>query len=345
MNSNIIDKPVIFTKDMIEQNKYLATLADGVNITFQSVADAMNDLESRASRINKPLFKTLIKIVVKTPGKPDKVMLETNTCVLGGRLRTLESAFGLKPTKEQHLSLNDNLDIKHSVDIYKDNDENYKNMKVLAFCIGDGARNKQDVTQEFKPTNCETKMYNIVPIRCVEENSDISEEEKKKYRGRKKITVNGKSYIAYYYKLFDTEKIHMEHEGADYVPKFDDTETVPKEYSIDPSTGEKVDKTTKIGPKGSTSPVYIYTKIKINIEKTEFKEYYKLNNNNSLIDAGINEIGLIMGVDCINNNSENGGETGKNEIANAELWAKMTTPHQTMAADNISVYMEYLVYA
>ena len=339
---NPFDKPIIFTKDFVENNRILATLADGVNITFQSIADAMNDLETKASRINRPLFKTLIKIVVKTPGKPDRVTLSTNTCVLGGRLRTLESAFGLRPVKEQHLTLNDNLGISHSVDIYSEGNDEYKNLKVLGFCIGDGARNAQNVQQEFKATNCETKMYNIVPLRCVEENSDLSTEEGKKYRGKKKISINGKNYIAYYYKLFDAEKIYMEHEGSSYIPKSADTVPIPKAYEVDPTTGEKVDKTTQVGPNGSTSPVYIFTKIKLNIEKTEFKEYYKLKNNGSLIDAGINEIGLIMGVDCLNTQT---GETSYNEIAGAELWAKMTTPHQTMAADNISVYMEYLVYA
>lgn len=336
------NKPVVFTKDMVEQNKYLATLADGVNITFQSIADAMNKLETKASRIAQPLFKTLIKVVVKTPGKPDRVTLETNTCILGGRLRTLESSFGLKPVKEQHLTLNDHLGIPHSVNIFAENSEEYKNLKVLGFCIGDGARNKQNIEQEFKAANCETKLYNIVPLRCVEENADLSAEEAKRYRGRKKISINGKNYIVYYFKLLDSEKIYMEHEGANYIPKFSDTVPVPKQYEIDPSTGEKVDTTTQVGPNGSTSPVYIFTKIKLNIEKEEFKEYYKLRNNGSLTDAGINEIGLVMGVDKLNTQD---GEAPRNEIACAELWAKMTTPHQTMAADNISVYMEYLVYA
>ena len=338
----LINKPVVFTKDMVEKNKYLATLADGVNITFQSIADKMNEVEKMALGNPRPLFKTLIKIITKIPGQPDKVSLEANTCVLSGRLRTLEASFGLRPVKEQHLSLNDLLQIPHSLNIFSEANEEYKNLKVLAFCIGDGARNAQNVQQEFKATNCETKMYNIVPLRCVEENSDLSAEEAKKYRGRKKISINGKNYIAYYYKMLDTEKIYVEHEGANYIPEFSDTIPIPKQYEIDPSTGEKVDVTTQVGPNGSTSPVYIFTKIKLNIEKTEFKEYYKLKNNGSLIDAGINEIGLILGVDALNTQT---GETSRNEIAAAELWAKMTTPHQTMAADNISVYMEYLVYA
>ena len=173
----LINKPVVFTKDMVEKNKYLATLADGVNITFQSIADKMNEVEKMALGNPRPLFKTLIKIITKIPGQPDKVSLEANTCVLSGRLRTLEASFGLRPVKEQHLSLNDLLQIPHSLNIFSEANEEYKNLKVLAFCIGDGARNAQNVQQEFKATNCETKMYNIVPLRCVEENSDLSAEE------------------------------------------------------------------------------------------------------------------------------------------------------------------------
>lgn len=338
---NIKRDTVRILPSQLKNVKQIVQLIQGTDITFENVANAMNSLEDKIKQeISKPLFKTLVKITCKRKGKKDQSFITANTCVLGGRLHTLEKPFGIKPTKELHLTQNDLLEIPHSVDIYTDPNNYWKDIKVLGFMIGDGAKNPQNINQEYKNRNDETKMYNAMPLRCVEETSDLSADEQKLYRGRKKIRINDKNYFAYFVKLIEVDKIYIQHNGSEYVPSFDDTEPVPKDIKIDPDTGYTTEQATG-GPLGS-SPVLIFTKIDIKIETNEFKEYYKLNNNGSLTNAGINELGLVMGVDLLNNQD---GDVPRNEIANMELWAKMTFPNQTMASDNIAVYMEYLIYA
>lgn len=332
-----------FTKYDVENNQILATLVDGINITFQDVADKMNSLEETIKESSsKPLLKTLAKFTVRRGGKVVKTFVTSNTAVLGGRARILEGWFGKKPVREMHLTQNELLEIPHSVDIFAESSNLYKDICIKGFCVGDGARNPQNIQQEFRANNSETKLYNIMPLRCVEETSDLSAEEQKKYRGRKKIALNGKNYILYYFKLVEADKISMEHEKANYVPKFSDTVAVPKDNAIDPETGLASPGQNIAGPNSSNSPVYIFTKMKIQIEANEFKEYYKLKNNNSLNDAGINEIGIIFGVDQINKQE---GEAPRQELTDIEIAAKMTFPHQTMAAENISVSIEYIIYA
>lgn len=321
--------------------KSFLQLVDTCGVTIKDVVKHLNENEIESLKNFTP-FKTLIKITTKDKKGKTKSFLTHNTCVMGGRMRVIESQFGKKPIKEQHLLLNELLEIPHSVDIFSEGSNHYKDLCVKGFCVGDGARNPQNLSQEFKVGNHETKLYNILPLRCVEETSDLSLEDQKKYRGRKKTQINGKNYILYYFKLVESEKIFAQHEGSDYIPKFSDTTPLPKKIVTDVETGQQREESITNGPNGSSSPVFIFTKFNINIEAVEIKEYFKLIKNGSLVGAGINEIGLVMGVDLLNNQD---GDTPRNELADCELWAKLTFPHQTLEAEAIAIDIQYIVYA
>jgi len=51
-------------------------------------------------------------------------------------------------------------------------------------------------------------MYKQIPFKLVKESSDLSNIEKSKYKLRKKVIIDGKSYIAYYLKVIDDKEIN-----------------------------------------------------------------------------------------------------------------------------------------
>ena len=291
-------------------------------IDFIRISD---DLIDSNNKNEKPLFKTRIKIKCFDNGKLSApIILSHNATVFNGRVSLQENIFGGVPNPAQHLLLNDIYNIPHSINVFEGEENYHKLRSVDYFCIGNGAESTTlngDIIQE---RSSDTKLYNMVPFRCVPISADISDEEAKKYRLRKKINIKGQEYFAYYAKKIEKSNIKIIYNGNNYIPKESDTSTLPDTDETKPLR---------------SGQVTIYTILNVNIEPKDFKEYYQLMNNGSLTLAKISEIGLISGYD-----SENALASNKLELAGAELFAKMCFTAMPMESPTSSLEFSYEMY-
>lgn len=263
---------------------------------------------------DKPLFKTKITIKCFKNGKISGNIIEShNGTVLNGRTFIQEFIFGHIPNPENHLTLNTILGVNHSETVYReDNNDLDRFLTVDYFCIGNGAESKTSKSIIAERTS-DTKLYNMVPFRCVPFGSDLSDEERKNYRLRKIITIKGEQYIAYYAKKISSKTLSITYNGQNYKPVESDTSDLPDTSPEKPlKTGKVIDRTSFI----------------IKIDPVDFKEYYKAMNNGSLVNATLNEVGLIQSVDVQNTNENN-----KLELAAASLFSKMTYSNVPMDDD------------
>lgn len=273
---------------------------------------------------NKSLFKTKVTIKCFDDGKiQTPVIISHNDTVYNGRLSAQEFIFG-GGNPAQHLLLNDIENIPHSVNIFEEGKKYHKLRSVDYFCIGNGAESTV-LEGDFVPERTsDTKLYNMVPFRCVPITSDLSDEEATKYRLRKKINIKNQDYYAYYAKKLEKSDIKVIYNGNNYIPKESDTSTLP-------DTDER--KPLRSGE------VSIYTVISLKIDAIDFKEYYQAMNNGSLALAKISEVGLISALDI-----ENALNSNKLELAGAELFAKMCFTGMAKSSPTAIIELEYEVH-
>lgn len=295
----------------------------GYKVTKRRLIDTVSILFKNPNEMDdNPLFKTRIIIKCFNKGKICAPIIEdSNNCVYNGRVFLQDMIFGHTPNPENYLTINKLLDITHSVDIFESPDELNRKIRVDYFCIGNGAESKT-VSGEIVPERTsDTKLYNMVPFRCVPVGSDLTEEERKKYRLRKQIQIKGQNYIAYYAKAITKTPVNIKYNGQNYIPKETDTSTLP---DTDPS------KPLRAGN------ISIFTQFELFIEEKDFKEYYQAMNNNSLTNASLTEVGLISAYDV-----ENANEANKKELAGATLFAKMCFTKIAMDSDTNSAQLIY----
>lgn len=245
-----------------------------------------------------------------------------NLTVLGGSLATLENFFRLTPNPTQHLNLNQIMTIPHSVDVLSSDPYG---RSIGYFMIGNGAENVNVNYAIYSPHKWETKLYNAVPFRCVPITADLSPDEKQYYRLRKLITIGTDQYYAYYAKKFDITPLNLLFNEANYSPLEAHSAPVQGDGTGHPMSG------------GS---LVSFVKMTLTVSKTEFKEWYRLTNNNSLVGARLSEIGLVYGKDAPN--TLNGGAL---ELAGAELFAKLTHSAIPMDTEGSRRSVDYLVYS
>lgn len=264
----------------------------------------------------------------------------TNMTVLGGRLNFLESPFGITPDPSKHLYLNNMipapknasdtspinyLSVNHSItpeSLFTVNGAHYNSRferRVGWWCIGEGAEHST-VPYEINDAHpWETRLYGMVPFRFVKiPGADLSPQEKAKYRLRVEVTLDGQTYAAYYAKAFDVGQVHSVKNEEDYIPNINDS--IPYE---DNGVGHPM--------VGKTS--FTYVEFALELEAIEFKEYYRATHNGQLALARLSELGLITGLDK------------NNELACAELYAKMTHDVVFLTSEGARRTVQYRIYS
>jgi hypothetical protein len=247
-----------------------------------------------------------------------------NMTVLGGRVKIQEDIYGLTPNPNNHLILNraDMLNIPHSVDTFQSGQA--LNRRTKWFMIGTGGENPAQPLKIFSPKNYETKLYNAVPFRCVPLNADLAEADAAQYRFRKPITIAGNQYWAYYLKAFTVEELVLTFNENNYVPIVDDTVPVSANDTSHRLSGGKV---------------LCVSRFNLTVTENEFKEWYRLTNQGNLSGARLSELGLAMGIDAVNE-----AASGRLEVADAELTAKLTHSPVFMDEEGSSRVVEYKIY-
>lgn len=257
-------------------------------------------------------------------GKSGKILYSGhNTTVLGGRIAQLEELFGLTKNGSQHLLINDSLGVPHSQTNTVLSSATQKR-SCNYFMVGDGAASADVPGKYFTAKNYETRLYNAIPFRMVPLSSDLSSTEQEQYRLRKIVTVDGIDYAAYYAKAFEVNSLTLEYNSAEYTPMDSDTTQV-----------DENDNTHRL----AGGSVLAYVEFYLNIDAEELKEYFTIKNG-SLEGASMSEIGLVYAADLPNSN-----DSGRNELAAAELLAKITSESVSMSSEGNSRIVEYRIYA
>lgn len=318
-------------------------------------------------------FDTLVRIHernCKYDGS-DSSILTHNTTALMGRTHLLESTFKVNTNIAQHIFLNDNVlgtyDIttgepSNPIEIAntpsnrlpRNNMEYFNRRRVEYWCAGDGAMNKTVLNTSYAPHNTNTKLYNMIPFRFISVDDNLSDADRRLYKFEV-VYPEGHAcygYKGYYLKKinYDTSKngINMVVDGLDYSPKWADS--IP-DLNVDTLSGarENAFKGDKVQQN--------YIDMSMNITSVEFKEWFMFTNN-SLGNATISEIGLVLGLDCVKDqgilqsmssvstSAENYNTLAMySEIYDAELCSHLTFDPYTVARDNAAIDFSYRIFA
>ena len=266
-------------------------------------------------------FATEIMVIDDETG--EVIHRGTNMTILGGRTFLLEKYFGIPYVSTKHLLLNDMMGIPHSLtqEVLMGTHQRC----ISSFMIGNGAANQSVPGKYYTPKDYETKLYKPSPFRCVPFNNDLSPTDQSKYRFKKLITIDGSDYWAYFAKKIEVNNLILEFNNGDYTPLEEDTRPVFEN-----------DSSHRLGG-GS---ILSYIQFTMAIDKDEFKEYYRYTHANSLDGAGIDEFGLVLGADLADP-----GNSGRNELAAAELASKFTTLLSPMQSESSRRSVLYRVYS
>ena len=202
-----------------------------------------------------------------------------------------------------------NIEITDGVDLNTTVKEDWHERKVGYFCVGTGGINIPSPLVLAKPHNYETRLYNMIPFRCVPvSEGDLPAAERSKYRLRCRETINGVEYYTYYLKKFTPidDKVSMtKSNGHEYTPVYNDSEPVsPSSPDDHPLAGDSI---------------FTYVSLELMIEDIDVKEYMRaINSENSLVGAFISEFGLVIANEKTVNDEQ--------EVFNSELFSKVVHP-------------------
>ena len=299
------------------------------------------------------------KTKVQVRDQNNNLELEThNITVLGGRIGSLESVF--KPaggvTPADHLTLDKNLltqkdptlgtsiitnpssailpDTLSAADLFA--------RSISYFCIGSGGVNVEFPLAMADPRNYETRLYNMVPFRCVPQNADLSLADRQIYAMRRLENINGAWYYSYYLKQFNPGLLNLvQSDGTDYTPTFQASNAV-----VPSSSGNSSSPTD--------TAVHSYFEFNLDIDAVEFKEFYKLTNNNTLTNARITEFGLVLANKHFFNASDNSvaqaaslatPPTTYTELNNIELFSKVVHSPTYMDQEENAKRITYTIFS
>lgn len=280
-------------------------------------------------------FNTLVKI---HSHKNELECVTKNVTALGGRI-AMENIFKAGTAFQENIrqSLNKTLEIaKGSSENYENPSEgllddttsveDYFNRKVQYFCIGTGGVNNGTPLEMAKPRNHESRLYNMVPFRCVPIEYDLSESQRSNYRLRRRERIKDRWYFTYYLKKFEIGDIRVEKaDGTPYIIHDDHSSPI---VSGDTSH-----------PLLNTS-VHVFYEFFMYIDPEDFKEYYKALNND-LEGAKLTEFGLVLA----NEGEYTVNSISYDEIYNAELFSKVVHSPSYMDQEENAKRITYNIFS
>ena len=205
--------------------------------------------------------------------------------------------------------------------------------KIGYFCIGNGGLDSELPVAMAKPRNYETRLYNMVPFRCIKTSGpDLTPIERAQYRMRRIETIGGIQYYTYYLKAFTLGNLNLQDSnGNNYTPNFLDSQPV------NPSSPNQ-------HPLANTS-IYSFYRFDLIIDPTEFKEYYKAMFAGSLSNAMLTEFGIVMSNDTAGTIVGTDSATAYNEVFNVELFSKVVSSPSYMDQEENGKRITYSIYS
>lgn len=211
--------------------------------------DYLNVTDKLESKLIKEKLKggpKATRIIIKNDDTGEILGEYHNKIVLSGSVLSAMNAFGISPSTilpDYNTSMN------------LDNSSDYTDITplntpiVCLFCVGDDGCGelatdvyKADYVDRIAPGD-------IYPFRYVDSDSDLNDDLRKYYFGRKTLTDEGK--IAYYFKTFDTTpQIHLRYT--------DGTEITDEVYNVE-----------------TTQAAECYVETKFKIGRNDFRDYFE----------------------------------------------------------------------
>jgi hypothetical protein len=198
-----------------------------------------------------------------------------NIILLGGRRFVLEKLFNVEIKQNRKVLLNDLFNIGGS-EPTSDKTGPIQEKQVCLWGVGNGGSSLTfgDVNV---PAEKEYNLYNMIPMRYVAVENDLSDEEKKKYYLR--VPSEDGNYIAYYLKTFeDDPKLVIKIGENEYIPNLD-TDNLPTNFD------EAIER----------EDVDIYVQLTLKLSADDVREYYIETSSGGINNARINELGIYFG--------------------------------------------------
>ena len=164
------------------------------------------------------------------------------------------------------------------------------------FCIGIGGAGMAGDTGNY-PYNyhspLDAGLFDMVPFVLREPSNDISFGERRNYRLRASVRINGISYIGYYLKRVDLDRDIIVSDNFDQISRRDNVETF-NEYSLDGKDLLHPTPISKLGKVVSSNSSYVIKSAKFVCRLTTY-ELDELKKAIDIIkpDTNITEIGLV----------------------------------------------------
>lgn len=168
--------------------------------------------------------------------------------------------------------------------------------KLRYFGVGlGGCYNADDanLVSAYNPSRTNMNLYNLIPIRCVPVDEDLTSAERALYRLRqRKVMSDGEAYYLYYLKLLEWEdEIHY--------ARVDLSTNTEEAYELDASnltpTPTAASSNTSIS--SATSSLLAYYNCKMTVTADEILEYINVAYGGDTRYARISEIGYFSGSD------------------------------------------------
>lgn len=266
-----------------------------------------------------------------------------NVTALGGRV-AMESIFKGGFLPQHHLSISSSLKNQKGNDpaTFSNPTEltaadttvaaDYYGRKIGYFCIGIGGIDTELPLAMAKPRNYETRLYNMVPFRCVPvTGGDLTTVERAKYRMRRREFIGNVEYYTYYLKSFDLGSLNLvDSNGNDYTPAYNDSQPVNPSSANDHPL--------------SQTAIHSCFEFNLNIDSTEFKEFHKAMWNGELTNAKLTEFGIVLSNDAIGVLGTD-GVTPYDEVRNVELFSKVVHSPSYMDQEENGKRITYTIFS
>lgn len=242
------------------------------NLSFNENSLCINDKKTFSSSNKSP--ETLIHGEVEIRDAFGNLLQrKSNIILLGGRRFVLEKIFNIEAPYNKKVTLNNLLGI-NDVDQPSSILAPRQSKCVCLFGVGRGG-SEISFGAINTPAEKEFNLYDIIPMRYVSVNEDLSQEEQSKYF-MKKISNDG-NYNAYYLKKFESNpELVIKIDGEEYFPNLD-TDNVPV------SVGRLIDRTD----------VEMYIQLHLKVSAEDVREFFIATSN--IDEARINELSVYLG--------------------------------------------------